>query len=145
MARTGTLLTFLDSYGFIKCDDGNGDDDVFCHYSQVNNGSYEDMVVGCTLSFDVEVNLFTDEPFATNVTILGSWVWVPLEPSKGKGKGKSKTREQSIFAMKEGQRQRHIVRQRQAAATADRLTAGSSGDRRAAAAAATTATATATD
>eukprot|EP00928_Gymnodinium_smaydae_P000520 TRINITY_DN1019_c0_g2_i3.p1 TRINITY_DN1019_c0_g2~~TRINITY_DN1019_c0_g2_i3.p1 ORF type:complete len:149 (-),score=29.83 TRINITY_DN1019_c0_g2_i3:110-499(-) len=108
MSYVGTLKTFVDGkgFGFIENSDGSGD--VFVHFSQLNNGGSEDMVVGSEMSFDVEQDQRSGKSKAVNVTItktgsgggggygggydagFGGGKSKGKDKGKGKGKGKDK-------------------------------------------------------
>ena len=70
MSCSGSLKKFMEGkgFGFIENADGSGDD-VFVHFSQLNNGGSEDMVVGSEMSFDIETDSRSGKTKATNVTI----------------------------------------------------------------------------
>mmetsp|Transcript_36883 Transcript_36883/g.68735 ORF Transcript_36883/g.68735 Transcript_36883/m.68735 type:complete len:105 (+) Transcript_36883:63-377(+) len=99
MAYTGTLKKFMDGkgFGFIENSDGSGD--VFVHFSQLNNGGSEDMVVGAEMTFDITEDERSGKTKATNVTLSGGGSggggsygggYDDYGSSKGKGKGKGK-------------------------------------------------------
>ncbi|CAE7946319.1 cspA, partial [Symbiodinium sp. KB8] len=89
----GTLKKFMDGkgFGFIENSDGSGD--VFVHFSQLTNGSSDDMIVGTEMSFDIEEDARSGKTKATNVTLKdgGSGGYGGgYDSGKGKGKGKGK-------------------------------------------------------
>ena len=81
-------------FGFIENADGSGD--VFVHFSQLNNGGSEDMVVGVEMSFDITEDERSGKTKATNVTLMGDAAGggggggYEYGSSKGYGKGKGK-------------------------------------------------------
>mmetsp|Transcript_16608 Transcript_16608/g.31394 ORF Transcript_16608/g.31394 Transcript_16608/m.31394 type:complete len:103 (-) Transcript_16608:262-570(-) len=94
MAYTGTLKKFMDGkgFGFIENSDGSGD--VFVHFSQLNNGGSDDMIVGTEMTFDITEDERSGKTKATNVTLVGGGGggggggYDDYGSSKGKGKGK---------------------------------------------------------
>ena len=93
MAYTGTLKKFMDGkgFGFIENSDGSGD--VFVHFSQLTNGSSDDMIVGSEMSFDIEEDARSGKTKATNVTLKGGGSGGysgGYDSGKGKGKGNGK-------------------------------------------------------
>ena len=100
MAYSGSLKRFMDGkgFGFIENSDGSGD--VFVHFSQLTNGSSEDMVVGAEMTFDITEDPRSGKTKATNVTLAnggsggggggdyGDYGGYGKSGGKGKGKGK---------------------------------------------------------
>ena len=115
---TGTLKTSTwstdEGHGTISCEDvpffcrkhqeweiiacDNVSDSIYCHYSDVNNGGKEDMVVGCKLTFDIRLYIDVDgsrRPYADNITITSA------------PEGAGGTREQVIAAYMRSRPERH--------------------------------------
>ncbi len=70
MSCTGSIKKVMEGkgFGFIECDDGQ--DDVFMHFSVINNGGSEDMQVGGKVTFDVATDDRSGKTKAANVTLL---------------------------------------------------------------------------
>mmetsp|Transcript_15827 Transcript_15827/g.27424 ORF Transcript_15827/g.27424 Transcript_15827/m.27424 type:complete len:119 (+) Transcript_15827:7-363(+) len=68
--QAGNLKKWFEEkgFGFIKCDDA-ASGDIFVHFSQVRNGSKEDLNEGMRLSFDVAPDERSGRVKATNVMI----------------------------------------------------------------------------
>ncbi len=64
MAKQGTIRKLLETYGFIKSDDGG---DLFFHQTAVQGGDFRDLRVGQAVEFDVEVDRKTNRERAVNV------------------------------------------------------------------------------
>ena len=69
MSCSGTLKKFMEGkgFGFIENSDNSGD--VFVHFTQLNSGGSEDMVVGSEMTFDIEEDQRSGKTKAVNVTI----------------------------------------------------------------------------
>eukprot|EP00438_Fugacium_kawagutii_P005831 Skav231215 [mRNA] locus=scaffold2958:225978:226268:- [translate_table: standard] len=89
MSYSGTLKRFVEGkgFGFIENSDGSGD--VFVHFSQLNNGGSDDMIVGAEMTFDITEDARSGKTKATNVTLTnGGSGGGGGGGGKGKGKGK---------------------------------------------------------
>ena len=90
MAYTGTLKKVMDGrgFGFIENSDGSGD--VFVHFSQLANASFDDMIVGTVMSFDIQEDARSGKSKATNVTLHGGYGYAgdyAIGGSRGRGRG----------------------------------------------------------
>jgi len=90
MSRSGVVKFFNPEkgFGFITPTDGQGDDDVFVHFSAINRDGYRSLNDGENVTFDDFWDQNKGKTSAVNVTGQGDGV--PRQASKGKGKGGGK-------------------------------------------------------